>query len=223
MKTILLHLSLLVLTLHVCLAQQTKIPFEVHQMLYYENTNCHDKNSMNKYTIVYQNFNDESKNIICYLESFNGDFTSLYVVNQHKVIHAENFVLRDFNVANTVELYPKSMQDLDDVNQFESSDIKLKLVKTEDEIRDGRMLKAYYFDAKKYDGVKQVVYYIDHGYSGKPFSFHESFYEEMRKEGLPLLGNVVQFDVVKRNGETCTYMLKRTDQSNKKFFMVFGA
>lgn len=221
MKNLVLFLLFFIFSLQTILSQQTKVPFEVHQMLYYENLNCSNSNFQSKYTVVYQNFHDASKHAVYFLNSFSDEAIVLYLMNQNKVIHNERFASRDFNAASIVELNIHNMKNINDVAQLQESNIKLKYVKKENVIRENRMLTAYHFKVKNYGKAKTIIYYIDHGSTGIPFSFHESFYTEMQNEGFPLIGNVMQRDEISRDGQVCSYMLKSIQKPNKKFNLYF--
>jgi hypothetical protein len=202
-------------------SQIRRTPFDVQQVLYYENENCSNAMYQNKYAVIYQNFRDNSKFITYNLNSFQDESIVLYVVNQYKVISNEIYPHANFNSATQVEIEVKGMNNLDDVEQFPKSKVKLQFVDKENLIKDHRMMTAYHFKAKNYNKVKKITYYIDHGSSGKPFSYHESFFEEMKANNLPLIGNVVQRDEISKTGETCTFVLKRFQESQKKFNINF--
>lgn len=202
-------------------SQQSKTSFEVHQLLYYENENCSSDNHQNKYAVIYQNFYDQSQYIAYNLKSFNDQAIILYFINQNKVIHHENYPLANFNAASNVELVVEGIDNLNDLDHLPTSKIKLKFFKKENLIKEHRMLTAYYFKSKNFENVKEVIYYIDHGSSGTPFSYHATFYDEMRKENFPLIGNVVQRDEVSKNGTICSFFLKSIQQPNKKFSVIF--
>lgn len=222
MKNLVLFIFIFSFPLQTAFSQQSKVPFEVHQMLYYENIDCQNSELQDKYTIIYQNFYDASKYIIYHLNSFNDSATFLYLINQNKVMHYEHFVLQKFNAASQVELHVNGFENMDDLDNLSSSKVKLKYIEKESVIRDNRMLTAYHFKVKNFDRAKKIIYYIDHGSSGIPFSFHESFYEEMRSEGFPLIGNVVQRDELRVDGDTCTFVLRSNRNPNKKFHVVFN-
>ena len=213
-------LFLVLFSTQIFLAQQNKTAFEVHQMLYYENENCPKDNFQNKYHVIYQNFYNETKYAFYNLNSFSDEKIILYLVNQHKVIDYELFALSQFNAASVVELLITDMKSINDVEHLPKNNSKLSYLKKENVIRDHRMLTAYTFKVKNFSRAKQIIYYIDHSSSGVPFSFHEGFYEEMRKEGFPLLGNVVQRDEIDHNGNVCTYTLKSIQKPNKKFMVL---
>lgn len=202
-------------------SQQKKTPFDVHQLLYYENQNCTNDWYQNKYAVIYQNFYDSGQYIAYNLASFNDQSIVIYFVNQNRVMHYESFSLASFNAASNVELAIQDMKHMKDLDHLPKSKTKLKFIKKENLIREHRMLTAYYFKAKNLEHIKEVVYYIDHGSSGTPFSYHESFYEEMKKHNFPLLGNVVQRDEISKDGETCSFVLKSIQQPNKKFSVIF--
>lgn len=222
MKTKFLTLFICFFSFQILIAQAVEEPLEVHQVLYYENQDCHDDQRLNKYAIVYQNLDDPGKHVVCYLNSFQGELVSLYFTNQHKTFHAENFAVSDFNSSNIVEVNALvGMENLDDLSRFPESNVKLNYLKKEKLIRNNRMLTAYHFKVKNHKNAKDIIYYIDHASSGVPFSFHKGFYEEMRNENIPLIGNVVQRDELNRNGDTCSYILKSSRAANKKFNVLF--
>lgn len=212
---------LFLLTSQVLFSQERKVPFDVHQILYYENDNCTSDEYQNTYAVVYQNIHEKGKFITYNLNSFNDESMVLFVVNKYKVMNYQSYSQASFNAASRVEILMEGLKDLDDVTHFHESKVVLKFLDKESLIRDNRMLTAYYFKAKNLDEVKKVVYYIDHGSNGVPFSYHQSFYEAMIHEGFPLIGNVVQRDEITRDGSVCSFVLKRIQEPKKKFKLIF--
>ena len=221
MKPLYFSLAFLLFTFHSVFSQERKVPFDVHQVLYYENQNCTNDFYQNKYAVIYQNVHEKGKFITYNLQSFSDETIILYVVNKYKVMNYQSYPQANFNAASRVEILMEGLKDMNDVTHLPESKVVLKFVEKENLIRDNRMLTAYHFKAKNLDDVKKVVYYIDHGSSGLPFSYHQSFYEEMQNQNFPLLGNVVQRDEITRNGSVCTFVLKRVQDPQKKVNLVF--
>lgn len=195
-------------------SQQNKTNFQVDQMLYYENEDCSNEFVQNKYTVVYQNLSDETNYVVYKLNSFQDEEILLYFINNNKLVHYKQLDFRQYNAASEVEVLIKDMENTD---YLEESNIQFKFITKESIVRNHRMLTAYRFKVKNYDNANEIIYYIDHGSSGIPFSYHKGFYESMRKEGFLLAGNVVQRDEINQNGNKCTYTLKSIQKPNKKF------
>ena len=202
-------------------AQENTTAFEVHQMLYYENEDCHGKNMHSKYNVIYQNFYDETQYAFYNMNSFKDQAFLLYFINKNKLIHFEQFAASQFNAASRVEIMLENMKDMEDVEDLPQSKVKFKLQKKENVIKGNRMITAYHFKVKNFERAKEIIYYIDHASSGVPFSFHEGFYEIMRDEGFPLMGNVVKREEIDARGQICTYTLKSARKPNKEFTLYY--
>jgi len=222
MKYLLVVIFISCSSMNLLFSQEKKVGFEVDNMLYYENENCYTSNLKDKYTVIYQDFYNPSKYVVYHLNSFNDENIILYIINQNKLLHYEILSLAEYNAASRVELLVSGKENIDDLSLLDESNIKLKFIEKESVIRDNRMLTAYRFKAKNFDKAEEIVYYIDHAGSGVPFSFHKSFFDEMKKEGFPLIGNVVQRDEINENGNTCSYVLKSNQKPNKEFSLFFN-
>ncbi len=210
-----------ILSINVIWSQENTTAFEVHQMLYYENEDCQGKDMHSRYNVIYQNYYDETQYAFYNMNSFNDELFLLYFINQNRLIHYEQFVAKQFNGASRVEVLLKDMKDMEDVENLPESKVKFKFLKKENVIKDNRMITAYHFKVKNFERAKEIIYYIDHASSGVPFSFHEGFYEIMKTEGFPLMGNVVKREEKDARGQICTYTLKSARKPNKQFTLFY--